>query len=241
MLSRLAITFLLWSKCLLISRLQSPSAVILEPTKRKSVTVSIVSLSIQHEVMGTNAMIVIFWMLIFKVTFSLSSFSFTKRFFRYPLVSAIMVLSSVYLRLLIFLLAILIPTCASSSQAFCMMQSAYTLNKQCYKIQLWCTPFPVWNQSVVPCPVLTVASRPGYRFNSRQVRLSDIPISWKIFQFAVICMVKGFGIVSMIQQILAIYSLAPLHSLNSHWPSGSSWFTYCWSEHWLGEFWEIVC
>ena len=62
MLSRLVITFLPRSKCLLISRLQSPSAVILEPKKRKSLTVSIVSPSICHEVMGPDAMILVFWM-----------------------------------------------------------------------------------------------------------------------------------------------------------------------------------
>ena len=60
MLSRLVITFLPRSKCLLISWLQSPSAVILEPKKRKSVTVSIVSPSICHEVMGLDAMIFVF-------------------------------------------------------------------------------------------------------------------------------------------------------------------------------------
>ena len=60
-------------------------------------------------------------------------------------------------RLLIFLLAILIPACASSSPAFLMMYSAYKLNKQGDNVQPWHTPFPIWNQSVVPCPVLTVA------------------------------------------------------------------------------------
>ena len=60
MLSRLVITFLPRSKCLLISWLQSPSAVILEPPKIKSVTLSTVSPSISHEVMGLNAMIFIF-------------------------------------------------------------------------------------------------------------------------------------------------------------------------------------
>ena len=53
---------------------------------------------------------------------------------------------SSYLRLLIFLLAILIPACASSSQAFCMMYSACKLNKQGDTIQSWCTPLPIWNQ-----------------------------------------------------------------------------------------------
>ena len=60
MLSRLVITLLLRSKCLLISRLQSPSAVILEPQNIKSLTVSIVSPSICHEVMGPDAMILVF-------------------------------------------------------------------------------------------------------------------------------------------------------------------------------------
>ena len=73
MLSRLVITFLPRSKRLLISWLQSPSAVILEPKKIKSVIVSIVSLSICHEVMGPDAMILVFWMWSFKPTFSLSS------------------------------------------------------------------------------------------------------------------------------------------------------------------------
>ena len=60
MLYRLVITFLPRSKCLLISWLQSPSAVILEPPKIKSDTVSTVSPSICHEVMGQNAMIFVF-------------------------------------------------------------------------------------------------------------------------------------------------------------------------------------
>src|SRR5574341_996908 len=79
MLSRLVITFLPRSKRLLISWLQSLSAVILEPPKIKSVTVSIVSPSICHEVMGPDAMILVFWMLSFKPAFSLSSFTFIKR------------------------------------------------------------------------------------------------------------------------------------------------------------------
>ena len=67
MLSRLVITFLPGSKHLLISRLQSPSAGILEPPKIKSATVSPVSTSICHEVMGPDAMILVFWMVTFKV------------------------------------------------------------------------------------------------------------------------------------------------------------------------------
>ena len=81
MLSRLVIAFLPRNKHLLISWLQSPSAVILEPKKIKSVTVYIVSPSICHEVMGSESMILVLWMLSFKTTFSLSSFSFIKRLF----------------------------------------------------------------------------------------------------------------------------------------------------------------
>ena len=156
-LSRLVITFLPRSKCLLISWLQSPSVVILEPPKIKSVTVSTVSPSICHEVLGPDAMILVFWMLSFKPTFSLSSFTFIKRLFSSSSLSAIRVVSSAYLRLLIFLLAIFIPACNSSSPSFLLMYSAYKLNKQSGNIQPWRTPFPILSQSIVPCLVLTVA------------------------------------------------------------------------------------
>ena len=66
----------------------------------------------------------------FKPAFSLSSFTFIKMFFTSSLLSAIKAMSSAYLRLLIFLLAILILACASSSLAFYMIYSAYKLNKQ---------------------------------------------------------------------------------------------------------------
>ena len=128
-----------------------------------------------HEVMGPDAMIFVFWMLSFKPTFSLSSFTFIKRLFSSTF-STIRVVPSTYLRLLIFLPAILIPACASASQAFHMMYSAYKLNNQGNSIQPWCTSFPILNRSVVPCPVLTVVSGPAYRFLRRQVGWSGIPI-----------------------------------------------------------------
>ena len=130
--------------------------------------------------MGPDDMILIFWMLSFKPTFSLSSFTFIKWLFSSYLLSSIRLLSSAYLRLLIYLLGILISACASSSPAFFMMYSAYKLNKQGDNMQPWCTPFPIWNQSVVPCPVLTVASWPAYRFLRRQVRWSGIPVSLRL-------------------------------------------------------------
>ena len=129
MLSMLVITFLPRSKHLLISWLQSPSAVILDPPKIMSVTVSIVSPSIYDEVMGPDAMILVFWMLSFKPTSSLSSFTFIKRLFSSSSLSAIGMVSSVYRRLLIFLPTTLIAlgcaceACASSSPAFRRMYS----------------------------------------------------------------------------------------------------------------------
>ena len=109
--------------------------------KIKSVTVSTVSPSIHHEVMGPDAMILVFWMLSFKPIFSLSSFTFIKRLFSSSSLSAVSVVSSAYLRLLIFLPAILFPACASSSLAFRVMCSAYKLNKQDDNIQPWRPPF----------------------------------------------------------------------------------------------------
>ena len=161
MLSRLVINFLPRSKHLLISWLQSPSAVIWEPPKIKSDMVFTVSSSICYEVMGLDAMILVSWMLKFKPTFPLASFTLIKKLFS-SLLYAIRVVSSAYLRLLILLPAILITACASSSPTFLMMYSAYKLNKQGDNIQPWRTPFPIWNQSVVPCPVLTVALWPKY-------------------------------------------------------------------------------
>jgi len=82
------------------------------------------------------------------------SLTFIKRLLSSSSLSAIRVMSSAYLRLLIFLPAILILVCASSTPAFLMMYSAYKLNKQGDHTQPWCTPFPIWNHSVVLCPIL---------------------------------------------------------------------------------------
>ena len=123
-LSGFAIAVLPRGKRLLISWLQSLSTVILEPKKIKSVTVSIFSPSVCHEVMGPDATILVFWILSFKPIFSLSSFTFIKRLFSSSSLTAIRVVSSAYLRLLIFLPTILIPAYASSIPAFLMMYSA---------------------------------------------------------------------------------------------------------------------
>ena len=131
--------------------------------------------------MGPDAMIIVDWMLSFKSVVSLSFFTFIKRLFSSSLLSVTRVVLSAYLRLLLFLPAILIPACASSSLAFLMVYSAYKLNKQGDNIQPWCTPFLIWNQSAVPCPVLTIASWPAYRLLKKHIRWSVISISLRIF------------------------------------------------------------
>ena len=141
--------------------------------------------------MGSDAMIFVFWTLSFKPAFSFSSFTFIKRLFTSSSFSAFIIVSSAYLLLLVFLLAILIPVCASSSLAF-HTNSACKLNKQGDKIQPWRSPFPILNQSAVTCLVLTAASWPAYRFFRRQIRWSGIPISLRIFQFVMIHTVKAF-------------------------------------------------
>ena len=165
MLSRLVIAFLPKIKHLLISWLPSPSALILEPKKIKSVNLSTFPLSICYEVMGADAMFLVFWMLNFKPGFSLSYFTFMKRLFSSSSLSAIRVVSATYLRLLIILQAILIQAYDSSSLAFCLLYSVYKLNKQGDKIRPWHTPFPILNQSLVQCPFLTVASCPATGFS----------------------------------------------------------------------------
>ena len=128
-----------------------------------------------------------------------------------------------------------------------MMYSSQKLNKQCDNIQAWHISFPIWNQSVVPCLVLTVTSWPAYRFLSRQVRWSGVPICLRIFHsFFAIHIVEGFVVVNeaevdvflefscslMTQWMLAIWALFPLPFLNPAWTSGSLWFTYRWSLAW---------
>ena len=77
-----------------------------------------------------------------------------------------------------------------------IMNSAHKLNKQGDNIQPWRTPFKIWNQSVVLCPVLSFASWPAYQFLRRQAKWSGIPISLRIFQFVVIHTDKGFSVVN---------------------------------------------
>ena len=188
MLSRFVIAFLLRSEHLLISWLQSPSAVIFQPKKIKSLLFPLFSRlfvmkwweqmlwSLFFECKVLRQLFHSFLSLSSRVSWVswVSSKSFS-------LLSAIRVVSCTYLSLLIFLLAVLIPACASSSPPFFMNYSSHKVNKQGDNIYPWRTPFPIWNQSVVPCPVLTVAPWPANRFLRRHVRWSSIYISWRIF------------------------------------------------------------
>ena len=106
----------------------------------------------------------------FKPALSLSSFTLIKRLFSSSSLSSTRVVSSAYLRLLMFLQPILLPDCNSSSMAFLMMCSANRLNKQGDSRQPCHTPFSTLNQSVAPYRVLMVAPWPAYRFLRREIR-----------------------------------------------------------------------
>ena len=151
--------WLVWSPCSpMDSQESSPaqfkrinsSALTLEPKEIKSVTDSNFS-PICYEVMGLDAMILVFWMLSFNSAFSLSSFTLMKRLFSSSSLSAITVVSSAYQRWLIFLPAVLITAYDSSNPTFSKMYSTYKLNRQGDIIQLCHTTFPIMNQSVVSC------------------------------------------------------------------------------------------
>ena len=157
--------FLPRSNRLSVSWLQSPSAVILNPKKIVSVTVYNFSPSICHDIMGPHVITLVFWMLSFKSVVLLSFFTLIKRLFNSSSFSAIRVVSSAYLRLLIFLPPILIPGYNSSSPLFLMMCLVYKLNKQGDSRQPCHIPFSILNQSVVPYRVLTVASLPTSGFS----------------------------------------------------------------------------
>ena len=190
--------------------------------------------------MGPNIMIFVFWMLSFKPTFSLSSFTFIKKLFSSFSLSAIRAVSSAYLRSLIFLLALLIPAWTSSSPAFHMTYSAYKLNKQDDNIQDWCTPFPSLE------PVYCSMSSSNCCFLTC-IQISQCQVVWyshllKNFpQFIVIHTVKGFGVVNKAEvdvflELCCFFddptdvgNLSSGYSdfLNPAWISGSSQFTYC--------------
>jgi len=148
---------------------------------------------------GTRCHDLSFLNLSFKPAFSLSSLTFIKRLFSSSSLSAIRVVSSAYLRLLIFLLEILIPAWASSSPTFHMMYSTYKLNKQGENIQPWHTPFPILEPvccslSISNCCFLTCI----------QVSQETGDVVWYSYlfknfsQFVVLHIVKGFRVVWLV-------------------------------------------
>ena len=173
--------------------------------------------------MGPDAMILVLWMLSFKPTFSLF-FTFIKRLFSSSSLSAIRVLSSAYLKLLIFLLAILIPVCASSSLAFHVMYSAYKLNKHGDNIQ------PIYSFPYLEPICCSMSSSNCCFLTCIQISQEAGQVAWyshlleNFPQFVVIHTVKGFDVVNktevdaffwnslaflMIQWMLAVWSLVP--------------------------------
>ena len=143
--------------------------------------------------MGPDAMILVFLMS-FKPAFSLWSFTLKRLFSSYSL-SAIRMVSSGYLDCWYFSRSH-DSNCTSSSPAFLMMYSAEKLNKQGDNIQPWHTPFPIWNQSIVPCPVLTCF------LTCMQISLEAGQVVWyshllkNFSQFVVIYTIKGFSVVN---------------------------------------------
>ena len=176
MLSRLVIAFHPRSKCLLISWLQSSSTVILEPKKIESMTAYTFSPSICREVMGSDAVILVFWMLSFKSICycrpSPSSRDASVTLLFLPLEwYHLHMWGCWYFSWQSWFQLVIHPT---QHFTWCVMYSTYNVNKQSDSIQPWGTTFPILNLFVVPCPVLTVASWPACRFLMRQARCSSI-------------------------------------------------------------------
>ena len=116
-----------------------------------------------------------------------------------------------------------------------MMYSAYKWNKQGDNIQPWRTPFPIWNQSVVPCPVLTIASWPAYRFLKRQVRWSGIPNVYLFTQRPEKAMAPNSS--TLAWKIRWTEETGRLQSMGSRrveheWATSLSFFTFNWRRKW---------
>ena len=154
--------------------------------------------SIYYAVMATDAMILVFWMLSFKPALSLSSFTSIKSFLMRFLFTfchnrgVICISVNWYFSQQSWFQIVLRPASTSSSTSFHMMYSAYKLNKQGANIQPWCTPFPIWNQSIFPCCFLicTKVSQEADKTTWYSHLLKNFS------QFAVIHTIKGFIIVN---------------------------------------------
>ena len=192
--------------------------------------------------MGPDAMILVFWMLSFKPAFSLSSFTFIKRFFSSSSLSAIRVVSCAYLRLLIFLLEVLIPACASPSPAFLMMYSVsrmtiYSLDILLSRVG---TSLLLHVQFKLLLLDLHTDFSGGRSGGLRFLSLSEFsivccdPHSQRLWhsQYSISRYFSRTLAFLVIQWMLAIWSLVSLPFLKPAWTSGSSWFTCYWSLAW---------
>ena len=191
--------------------------------------------------MGAIAMILVFSKLSFKPVFSLTTFKPISRGSLVPLhflpLEGFICIS----KLFIFLPAILIPACDSPSLSFCMMYSAYKLNKQDDILDV--IPSKFWTSRLFHVQFYW----PAYRFLRRQVSWSGIPISLRIFH-NLLCgyTVKGFSIVNEAEVDIFLefpcFLYVPINVGNLISASsaflkpdctfGSSWFMYCWSLAW---------
>ena len=149
--------------------------------------------------------ILIFWMLSFKPAFSLSSFTFIKRLFSSSLLSVISVVSSAYLRLLVFLLAILIPACASSRPAFCMMHFVYKLNKQGDNIQPWSTTRNQRNINVVRAEWRNLERPEGMTWGEPHAAQSYSSIQSFTFTHSSVKGLFSFSLLSAIKAVSSAY------------------------------------
>ena len=161
-MSRFLIAFLWRSNRLLISWLQSPSAVILAPKQRNSVTTSTFSPSICHVVKGPDAMILVFLIFNLKKALSLSSFTLIKRFFSPSLLSAVRMLSSAFLRLLMFLPPIWIPSLGFPGGW--LGKKIHLQYRRCrrYQFDSWVRKIP-WRSAWQPTPVFLPGEYHGQR------------------------------------------------------------------------------
>ena len=163
--------------------------------------------------MELDATIFVFLMLSFRPTFSLSSLTLIKMFFSSSSLSAIRVVSTAYLRLLIFLPAILIQACDLSSLAFCMMYYAHKLNKQSDNIQSWRTPLANLEQVCCSMSGSSCCFLTCIQISQEAGQVLWYPHLLKNFpQFAVVHTVKGFAIVNKAEVDVFWNSLAFLIS-----------------------------
>jgi len=161
--------------------------------------------------MGLDAMILVFWMLSFKSTFSLSSFTFIKRLFSSSSLSAIRVVSSAYLRLLIFLLAILIPAYASTSPAFLMMCSVYKLYAG------WQYTALTYSFSYLEPVCCSMSSSNCCFLTCIQVSQEAGQVVWYSHLFQTYLSLTGFALFSYIGILLTYFTFGFLLSLDNFW------------------------